>query len=148
MVAKRLSSSDAVACSTAKPNKHDGAFKNWFREEGDGIKVKICHVPTTITKISGAHGADAYAKREFWQDELSMHTVVVCFIHRWKVGILEEYFDATGYFIFNEALSDFSFYPHGDGLVYVASSPRDVAMHNVDVGGEEGSATKRSQASA
>ena len=131
MVAKRLSSSDAVACSTAKPNKHDGAFKNWFREKGDGIKVKICHVPTTLTRIAGAKGADGHAKREFWQDELSMYTVVVCFIHRWKVGILEEYFDATGFFVFNDELSDFTFYPHGDGEAYVAT-PRDVAMGDED----------------
>ena len=70
-----------------------------------------------------------------------MYTVVVCFIHRWQVGILEEYFDASGFFVFNDALSDFTFYPQGDGEAYVAT-PRDVAM-----GAEEETATTRCQAS-
>ena len=127
----RLSPADAKVVSVAKANTHDGAFKEFFRAEGDGVKVKICDVATTISKISGAKGADAHAKAKFWQEELSMYKVVVCFIHRWKVGFIEEYFDASGYYVFNGDCSDFTFYPGGDGEDYVAT-PRDVAMGDAD----------------
>ena len=144
MVAKRLSPEDAEFVSWAVPNSHDGAFKAFFRQEGDGIKVKICHVATTIDNIGRARGADGQAKLEFWQQELSMYTVVVCFIHRWQVGILEEYFDASGFFIFNGELSDFTFHPKGDGETYMRmTTPRDIAM-----GDQEETATTRCQAAS
>ena len=60
-----------------------------------------------------------------------MYTVVVCFIHRWKVRFIEEYFDASGYYVFNDNLSDFTCYSRGTGELYVAT-PRGVAMGDED----------------